>query len=875
VLQFLAVGAWAFFLLSLGSFSVRDWPSHDVFPHPPTQNLCGSAGAWVAYHSYFWVGQGVFPVLLFSGLAVALYLFRRGVDDLWMRSIGLLLLSVAFAAAVHHFRPGSQTGFPEGNGGLLGIGTATFLQSHFSTAGTRLILLTTALVGLLLAADDLLARTPGYVAAAHATVRETAPRFAERFNFPALPTLPSLPKFRTAGASAGSDVEQLGNGDEIPLAPKKPRLGFPKIFSRSNLSDATGDAGPSTGDRGRTARTRIPPKATADDADEIELTYADDAPAAGDAAYVDDDEPGPSAPVTIPPPAPVLAVRDAQTTAIVPFNNPESAASTDPTFVVDESGDATPAAPAPAVIRPDIKVKLPSMLKPRNVSPPPPPKELGEYTFPSWEVLEEAEHGYAESQEQFVREMAAILEQALKEFEIDAHVVEIDTGPVITMYELALAPGVKVSAISALGNDIQRALKAETVRIVAPIPGKSTVGIEVPNAQKEKVRFKELMQLAPEVTSAKAIPMFLGKDASGEPLIVDLASMPHCLIAGTTGSGKSVCINTIIMSIMYTQRPDMVKLILFDPKVVEMAMYKDIPHLMCPVINDAAKATSVLDWACQKMDERYEFLAEAGVRNIKGYNQLTRDELVERFKPGNDEEEAKIPKKLPYIVIIIDELADLMMTSGKEVEAHIVRLAQKARAVGIHLILATQRPSANVVTGLIKSNMPTRIAFRVQSKMDSRIVLDQNGADLLLGQGDMLYLPPGASKPVRSQGTFIDDKEIRESVKLVKASAEAQYEPDLVQIKATGDINEEAAKDELFDDAVRVVLETKRGSVSLLQRRLTIGYARASRLIEAMAQAGILGDYKGSQAREVNITVEEWDAMRGAQQEDAESGMSV
>jgi S-DNA-T family DNA segregation ATPase FtsK/SpoIIIE len=348
------------------------------------------------------------------------------------------------------------------------------------------------------------------------------------------------------------------------------------------------------------------------------------------------------------------------------------------------------------------------------------------------------------------------------------------------MYELNLAAGVKVSAISALSNDIQRALKAETVRIVAPIPGKATVGIEVPNAEKEKVRLKELMQLAPEALNKDfVIPVFLGKDASGEPLIGDLTRMPHCLIAGTTGSGKSVCINSIIMSIMYLQRPDVVKLILVDPKVVEMAPFKDLPHLMCPVINEAARATSVLEWATQKMDERYDLLAEAGVRNIKGYNSLTTEELIERFKPTTPEEEAKIPKKLPYIVIIVDELADLMMTSGKECEAHIVRIAQKARAVGIHLILATQRPQATVVTGLIKANMPSKIAFRVASKMDSRIVLDQNGAEVLLGQGDMLYLPPGASKPIRGQGTFIDDKEMRESVKIVKSLAEQQFEPEL------------------------------------------------------------------------------------------------
>jgi S-DNA-T family DNA segregation ATPase FtsK/SpoIIIE len=296
---------------------------------------------------------------------------------------------------------------------------------------------------------------------------------------------------------------------------------------------------------------------------------------------------------------------------------------------------------------------------------------------------------------------------------------------------------------------------------------------------------------------------------------------------------------------------------------------------MCPVINDTGRATSVLEWACEKMDERYEFLAEAGVRNIKDYNTMTQEELIERFQPGSPEEEAKIPKHLPYIIIIIDELADLMMTSGKEVESFIVRIAQKARAVGIHLILATQRPAATVVTGLIKSNMPTRISFRVQSRMDSRIIMDQNGAELLLGQGDMLLMANGASKPVRGQGTFIADKEIFDSVKLVKGLADAQYEPELVQIKATVNADGEMEKDELFDDAVRIVLETKRGSVSLLQRRLTIGYSRASRLIEQMAATGIVGDYKGSQAREAMFTLEEWDAMKAQQQVDADSGMTV
>jgi DNA segregation ATPase FtsK/SpoIIIE, S-DNA-T family len=778
LILFVTTAAWIFLFCAVGSFHPTDWPSHAVYPYPPTQNICGPVGAFIAYWSFLAIGQGVFPLIFFSGVCLALTFYHAKLSDPWLRILGLAMLSTAFAALVHHFMPGSSSGFPEGHGGVIGICTAAFLQTHFHTVGTRLILMATILIGLLLAADDLVLKAPGLAAHACNTVATNAPKV--RFSF-AFPALPNIFKRKPAGV----------------VKPPKP------IAPRSK-----------------------PPEP--DDDDEVK--------------------------------PPVLLKPD----------KPAKPAQTDAFDLEDV--DAPPKPP-----RADIIVKLPNMVKARQISPPstPPPKELGEYHLPPWDCLADAEHGFAASQEKFVREKAAMLEQAMREFNIDARVVEIDTGPVITMYELELAPGIKVSSITALSNDIMRALRAESVRIVAPVPGKNTVGIEAPNAQKEKVRLKELMATAPDATQKMALPLYLGKDASGEPLICDLTAMPHCLIAGTTGSGKSVCINSIIMSIIYQQRPDHVKMILVDPKVVEMAPFKDIPHLMCPIINDAGRATSVLEWACEKMDERYEVLAEASVRNIKGYNALTREELVDRFKPSSQDEEAKIPKQLPYIIIIIDELADLMMTSGKEVESFIVRLAQKSRAVGIHLVVATQRPQANVVTGLIKSNMPSRIAFRVASKMDSRIVLDQNGADLLLGQGDMLFLPPGASKPIRGQGTFIDDKEMKESVKLVRGLAEAQYEPELVQIRAGTTVDDEAAKDELFDAAVRVVLETKRGSVSLLQRRLTIGYSRASRLIEAMANSGIVGSYKGSQAREALFTVEEWDAMQAQRQADAASGMTV
>ncbi|NQV34839.1 MAG: DNA translocase FtsK, partial [Phycisphaeraceae bacterium] len=469
-----------------------------------------------------------------------------------------------------------------------------------------------------------------------------------------------------------------------------------------------------------------------------------------------------------------------------------------------------------------------------------------------------------------VKAKAAVLERFLTEFNVNAHVIAAETGPVVTMYELELAAGVKVSQITGLANDMARALSAGAVRVVAPLPGKHTIGIEVPNSKKETVRIRSMFEQSGQRHGKMAIPLFLGKDSSGESLVSDLAKMPHMLIAGTTGSGKSVCINSIIVSILMTKRPDEVKLILVDPKMVEMTAYNTVPHLMCPIVTETPVAVQILEWATVKMDERYAVLAEGRVKNISEFNKLGTEEVIKRFKPTTPDEEAKIPKKLPYIVIIIDELADLMMTASKEIESYIVRLAQKSRAVGIHIVLATQRPQATVVTGLIKSNMPTRIGFRVAARMDSRIILDQNGAEMLLGEGDMLFLKPGTSDLIRAQGTFLDDGEIHSIVKHLKEVAEPQFHPELTQLKHID--TSEIQKDELFDDAVRVVLASKRGSVSLLQRRLSIGYARSSRIIEMMAASGILGEYKGSQAREVMMTLDEYEAICAQMEADENAG---
>jgi len=476
-------------------------------------------------------------------------------------------------------------------------------------------------------------------------------------------------------------------------------------------------------------------------------------------------------------------------------------------------------------------------------------------------MLDSTDYSFSAAKESALRAKAKTLERSLQEFRLDARVVEIDTGPVITMFELELAAGVKVGRVAALSHDIARALKAPSVRIVASIPGKSTIGVEVPNTEKEKVRLKGLILGAGSRIDGMAIPLCLGKDASGTPLVYDLASMPHMLIAGTTGSGKSVSINAIIMSILMCRRPDMVKLVLIDPKMVELSQFKDVPHLMSPIITDTQRAEQVLDWAVAKMDERYAILAEARVRNIAAFNQLGTEEIYERFQPSSEEEKRQIPTYLPYIMIIIDELADLMMTSAKEVEHHLSRLAQKSRAVGIHIIVATQRPEAKVVTGLIKSNLPCRCAFRVASRMDSRIVLDQNGAEVLMGQGDMLFLPPGSHKLVRAQGALVEDHELRAVVAFLTERGRPQFHPELVR-STLRTSKTSTERDPLFDRAVDVVVETQRGSVSLLQRRLTVGYSRASRLIDQMADGGIVGDYKGSQAREVLITQEHWQRLK-------------
>lgn len=487
------------------------------------------------------------------------------------------------------------------------------------------------------------------------------------------------------------------------------------------------------------------------------------------------------------------------------------------------------------------------------------------YVLPPLDLFEDSEEFPYELLAKKARLAAVTLEQTFQEFGLNIRVVEIDTGPVITQFELELEAGLRLSKVTALADDLAIALRVPAVRVVAPIPGKNTVGVEVPNEKRVMVRLRELIESSPEDVADMSIPLFLGKDVSGRPLSIDMAKMPHLLIAGRTGTGKSVCLNTLILSILATRTPEQVRMLMIDPKMVELSPYKRIPHLMHPVITDMKKAEAVLAWAVEKMEERYDLLARCGVRHLDSYNKMSLEKRFERMGIEADSEEAEgIPERMPYIVIVADEMADMLMTSGKDVEGHIIRLAQKSRAVGIHLVLATQKPTVDVITGLIKSNLPARISFQVASRTDSRVVLDEGGADRLLGNGDMLFLAPGTSNLSRAQGTFVSDEEVNGVIDYF-----TQYEPDysteLAQLSTSGGAaTSESLKnrDDLYEAAIEVVVREGRGSVSLLQRALGIGYGRAARLVDFMAEDAIVGDYNGSQAREVLYTPEQWEAFK-------------
>jgi S-DNA-T family DNA segregation ATPase FtsK/SpoIIIE len=797
----LALLALSTFLgIALLTYNPADTPGTLVYPPgSKVTNACGRSGAFAAEMLFRGVGAGAYFVWLSLAVFDVFLLARRPVTEPVLRTIGWVMALAGVCTLAALALP-SWHGPVIGPGGYVGAAGRTILEVNFAAAGSFVLTLSVILAGLLLSTDYVLFRWSGWCVGKPALA---AARLGQR----------------AIGGAATEDKPK--NSPRIRNKHRTSDVDEPSIVAEAEQSSE-----PALKVRGK----RLPKESTEDDA------AASDEGAAGDETENDEQE-----------------------------NTGD---------VSEEASEATAAA------KPSIGERLASALRIRNLGKNPVREQVieqleaaaareadtSEYELPPIDLLLPNETVFQEEHEKEVREKAKKLEQTFANFGFKVKVVEIETGPVIAQYEVELEAGLRLSKITSLADDLAIALRVPSVRIVAPIPGKNTVGIEVPNAARQLVRLREVIEETNGKAKKMRIPVYLGKDVAGNPMVVDLTTLPHLLIAGRTGTGKSVCLNSMIVSMLMTRRPDEVKMLMIDPKMVELSPYKRLPHLMHPVVTDMRKAEAILAWAVEKMEERYALLARAGVRHISVYNQLGEEELMERLQPETDEERESIPLNLPYIVIVADEMADLMMTSGKEVEQHIIRLAQKSRAVGIHLILATQKPTVDVITGLIKSNLPARIAFQVASRTDSRVVLDEMGADKLLGNGDLLFLWPGTSTLLRGQGTYLSDDEINRVVDFV-GTTEPQFAKELVALKPKSDNDGKGVnlknRDELYEGAVDVVIREGRGSVSLLQRALGIGYGRAARLIDYMAEDGIVGEYNGSQARDVLITLEQWAEMQG------------
>ncbi|HBE72215.1 MAG TPA: DNA translocase FtsK, partial [Planctomycetaceae bacterium] len=813
----------------------------EVYPaNIELQNTCGWFGALVSRLLLQALGAGAFLVV--TGLTVlTVWMFR--VQSNYVRAsrqIGWTLVIVAFTTFVAVLDIRLPTTPLIGPGGYLGAMTSTWLHEHFAIFGSLILTLTVLLTGLLLSTDYVVVRAIYKALFSSATVAGAAAAATKKR------VRISAPQRRVI-----TDVE-----DGVRLEGEDDEEGYPalKIRQKPRTSEAAEEeedevTGEEVDDEPQAAPGGLLGKAKAMVSSALGTNSADDVEAEEEL----DDE--------------VYEEEDAEFREVAVGDE----------LVVARTDEAHEGAPTPAGPR----VTAPAKKKKKAPEPEQDdslamlddtklPDGAEEYVLPGIDLLLESDDVDYETQAVEVRRKAKILEKTFKDFGFNVRVVEIETGPVIAQYEVELEAGLRLSKITGLSDDLAIALRVPSVRIVAPIPGKNTVGIEVPNETRQVVRLREVIEEQTSKMRKSKIPLFLGKDVSGNALAADLATLPHLLIAGRTGTGKSVALNAIIASILMTKKPDEVRMLMIDPKMVELSGYGRLPHLMHPVVTDMKKAEAILAWAVDKMEERYTLLARAGVRHLTSYNELGREEILDRLKPETEEEAEAIPDHLPFIVIVADEMADLMMTAGKEVEQHIIRLAQKSRAVGIHLILATQKPTVDVITGLIKSNLPARISFQVASRTDSRVVLDEMGADKLLGNGDMLFLWPGTSMLLRGQGTYLSDEEINSIVDHC-STGEQNFVNELVNLKVKEEGDEDAVpgalkkRDELYSAAVDVVVREGRGSCSLLQRALGIGYGRAARLIDYMAEDGIVGQYAGSQARDVLLSVSDWEAMQSGE----------
>ncbi len=795
-----------------------------------TANACGRWGALASAILLDAFGYASFFVLGSMGVLVYMLLMRRDIDSLFLRVIGWTASLVGITSLMSMLLPWGPEGTVMGPGGHLGALGAGLLEYHFARVGGFVLAASLVFGGMLLSTDYVLLRLAmmagSMLVAVTANRRRSVSddrRRQVRFDQPETVGGETLAMRLRGKLQAGEEDEEDYEEDE--------EAAFEEV--------------------------------------DVEDEYEDDESALD--AYEEDFDETPEPPVVDKPPISVKRPN------IVKSDNDKVASPQEAVLEpVTATGKPTGAGASGSsrrrrlaalrihrseqdVDRDQVMDRLDAASETESTI---------DYDLPSKSLLVEADDFSFENQEKEVLQKAKRIDKAFKSFGFDVHVVDIEMGPVIAQYELSLPEGLRLNKITALADDLAIALRVPSVRIVSPIPGKNTVGIEVPNAERQLVRLREVMEKTNGKTKKMGIPLYLGKDVSGNPLTVDLAKLPHLLIAGRTGTGKSVCLNAIITSIMMTRRPDEVRMLMIDPKMVELSGYGTLPHLMHPVVTDMRKAEAILAWAVEKMEERYALLARAGVRHMKDYNGLSKEVIMERLNPQSEEEREAIPLSMPYIVIVADEMADLMMTAGKEVQTHIIRLAQKSRAVGIHLILATQKPTVDVITGLIKSNLPARIAFQVASRTDSRVVLDEMGADKLLGNGDMLFLSPGTSTLIRGQGTYLSDDEIN-SVVDACSTGEQNFVHELVNLKVEEDGDGQTGtqsreRDELFDQAVEVVIREGRGSISLLQRALGIGYGRAARLVDFMTEDGIVGPYAGAKTRQILMTMDDWNQMKNA-----------
>ncbi len=873
ILPLFFVGLLLFLGTSLGSFSPDEGPHTLQFPQTESfHNLCGTWGATCASFLFSGLGFAAYVLLIPLLVGTVAFWFNRSFDQIPLRIFGFGLILCAVSTFCALLLSEERSALVIGPGGYLGASLKHGLGKYFAAVGCYIFLASLLIAGLILTCEYTIVRiflwAFGITPIGHTLVdklKQTQKPETVALNPPQEKATvePAKPQARQKPESQNPFAQKTKEKfipPEFEAAPEPEPVWAPpepKPEPSDELDDGIFEEQYGEEDYEEIEDEAYEPEPEVE-YEEEEMEYAEEesdelTEPYEEEYYEEEEEPVEEESIEEEIEEPVAEDEpDEPQAEIVTESLPEPVPEKSGLFGWLKLGPSEP--PPEETVEQESEPDEPSQEDAEAV-------EEESYGLPEVELLIPSAPFNYEVFESTVKKQAALLEKSFHDFGFNIRVVEIQTGPVIAQFEIQLERGLRLSKIQNLTDDLAIALKVPTVRIVAPIPGKNTVGVEIPNEDRQIVRLREVIEDTTEIAKNMQIPIFLGKDVSGTSMVVDLAKMPHLLIAGRTGTGKSVCLNSIIVSMLMTRTPEQVRMILIDPKMVELSPYKSIPHLMHPVVTDMRKAEAILGWAVEKMEERYQLLARAGVRQLSEYNNLSEEDLYNRMKPESLEEWESLPHSLPYMVIVADEMADLMMTAAKEVETHIIRLAQKSRAVGIHLVLATQKPTVDILTGLIKSNLPARIAFEVASRTDSLVVLDRVGAEKLLGNGDMLFLKPGTSQVHRGQGTYVSDKEIEAIIEQI-GTEEQDFAAELFDLKIEGEEEDgdeiPRGRDAMYEKCVEFLIREGRGSLSLLQRRFSIGYNRAARIMDRMAAEGVVGPYNGSQAREVVLTLGDW-----------------